>query len=65
MTPAFASFAGNSQIPVKMIESGPAAAALFEAFVIRMTAVPAVQILPGKPTWWLAHWLYQALPTSI
>jgi RND superfamily putative drug exporter len=53
MTSAFASSANDSQILVKMIEFGLSAAVPFESFVIRVTAVPAVLSLPGKPTWWL------------
>jgi len=35
---------------------------LFDAFVVRMTIVPAVMTLLGKAAWWLPRWLDRLLP---
>jgi RND superfamily putative drug exporter len=40
-----------------------AVAVLFDAFVVRMTIVPAVMRLLGRSAWWLPHWLDRLLPT--
>jgi RND superfamily putative drug exporter len=33
-----------------------------DAFVVRMTLVPAVMSLLGRSAWWLPRWLDRALP---
>jgi RND superfamily putative drug exporter len=33
-----------------------------DAFVVRMTIVPAVMSLLGRAAWWLPRWLGRALP---
>ena len=35
---------------------------LIDAFVIRMTAVPATMYFFKGATWWLQHWMRRALP---
>jgi len=35
---------------------------LFDAFVVRMTIVPAVMTLMGKSAWYLPKWLDKILP---
>jgi RND superfamily putative drug exporter len=35
---------------------------LFDAFVVRMTIVPAVMYLLGARSWWLPRWLDRILP---
>jgi RND superfamily putative drug exporter len=35
---------------------------LVDAFVVRMTLVPAVLALLGRSAWWLPRWLDRALP---
>ena len=35
---------------------------LFDAFVVRMTIVPAVMALLGERAWWLPRWLDRILP---
>jgi putative drug exporter of the RND superfamily len=37
-------------------------AALFDAFVVRMTIAPAVMTLLDKAAWWLPRWLDKVLP---
>ena len=35
---------------------------LVDAFVVRMTIVPAVMTLLGRRAWWLPRWLDRVLP---
>lgn len=35
---------------------------LVDAFVARMTLVPAIMVLFGDRAWWLPRWLARALP---
>ncbi|MFF4967523.1 MMPL family transporter [Streptomyces sp. NPDC001037] len=62
MIAVFSGFIGSSESMVKMIGFGLAVAVLFDAFVVRMTIVPAVLALLGKRAWWLPKWLDRALP---
>ncbi|MFI0774693.1 MMPL family transporter [Streptomyces sp. NPDC021212] len=62
MISVFAGFIGSSEAMVKMIGFGLATAVLFDAFVVRMTIVPAVLGLLGTSAWWLPRWLDKALP---
>ncbi|WP_328353582.1 MMPL family transporter [Streptomyces sp. NBC_00445] len=62
MIAVFAGFIGVDDSMVKMIGFGLAIAVLFDAFVVRMTIVPAVLALLGKRAWWLPRWLDKALP---
>ncbi|MFF8813366.1 MMPL family transporter [Streptomyces pactum] len=62
MIAVFSGFIGSSDQMVKMIGFGLATAVLFDAFVVRMTIVPAVLALLGKSAWWLPKWLDKALP---
>ncbi|MFF3373731.1 MMPL family transporter [Streptomyces sp. NPDC002680] len=62
MISVFAGFIGSSESMVKMIGFGLAVAVLFDAFIVRMTIVPAVLTLLGHRAWWLPKWLDKALP---
>lgn len=62
MMSVFAGFIGSSESMVKMIGFGLAIAVFFDAFIVRMTIVPAVLALLGKAAWWLPRWLDKALP---
>ncbi|MES4900930.1 MULTISPECIES: MMPL family transporter [unclassified Streptomyces] len=62
MMSVFAGFIGSSESMVKMIGFGLAIAVFFDAFIVRMTIVPAVLALLGKSAWWLPRWLDKALP---
>jgi RND superfamily putative drug exporter len=35
---------------------------MVDAFLVRMTIVPAVMTLLGKAAWWLPKWLDKRLP---
>jgi len=62
MTTVFAGFVSNGNVLVKMIGFGLAAAIVLDAFVVRMTIVPAILSLLGKHAWWLPSWLDRVLP---
>ncbi|WP_432052027.1 MMPL family transporter [Streptomyces xiamenensis] len=62
MISVFAGFVGSTEPMVKMIGLGLAIAVFFDAFVVRMTLVPAVLGLLGRSAWWLPSWLERALP---
>ncbi|NGO69470.1 MMPL family transporter [Streptomyces boncukensis] len=62
MISVFAGFIGSSEAMVKMIGFGLAVAVLFDAFVVRMTIVPAVLKLLGRSAWWLPRRLDRILP---
>ncbi|MGK2850174.1 MAG: MMPL family transporter [Candidatus Limnocylindrales bacterium] len=47
---------------VRSIGLAFAVAVLFDAFVVRMTIVPAVMALLGERAWWLPSWLDRILP---
>lgn len=47
---------------VRSIGLAFAVAVLFDAFVVRMTIVPAVMALLGERAWWLPSWLDRVLP---
>ncbi|WP_434741533.1 MMPL family transporter [Micromonospora sp. SH-82] len=47
---------------IKSIGFALAIGVAIDAFVVRMTIVPAVMSLLGKKAWWLPRWLDRALP---
>ncbi|MFI5932330.1 MMPL family transporter [Actinoplanes sp. NPDC051494] len=58
-------FAGFALIEDPIIKSMGFALALgiaIDAFIVRMTIVPAVVSLLGRASWWLPRWLDKALP---
>ncbi|AAK81361.1 RND superfamily putative drug exporter/membrane protein YdfJ [Clostridium acetobutylicum] len=62
MTAVFLGFAFNVDANVKEMGITLAFGVLFDAFVIRMTFVPAVMILLGKKAWYMPKWLDRILP---
>ncbi|MFQ1004106.1 MMPL family transporter [Modestobacter sp. SSW1-42] len=62
MFAVFASFVHIDDVTVKAIAFGLAVGVLVDAFVVRMTLVPAVLALMGRSAWWLPRWLDRALP---
>ena len=46
----------------KAIAFGLAVGILVDAFLVRMTLVPAVLALLGRSAWWLPRWLDRVLP---
>ena len=62
MTSVFAGFILSPDPIIKSFGFSLAAAVLFDAFVVRMTIVPAVMTLLGRAAWWLPRWLDRLLP---
>ncbi|WP_084647127.1 MMPL family transporter [Parafrankia discariae] len=62
MMAVFAGFVGATEPIIKMIGFGLATAVLLDAFVVRMTIVPAVLALLGERAWWIPRTLDRILP---
>jgi putative drug exporter of the RND superfamily len=62
MISVFAGFLLADAALIKSIGLGLASAVLFDAFVVRMTIVPAVMALLGRRAWALPQWLDRILP---
>ncbi|MBC7632666.1 MMPL family transporter [Aeromicrobium sp.] len=62
MIGVFGSFALGSDPVVKSIGFGLAVGILADAFLVRMTLVPALMALMGDRMWWLPRWLDRLLP---
>jgi RND superfamily putative drug exporter len=62
MFAVFASFVSIEDVIVKAIALGLAVGILVDAFLVRMTLVPAVLALLGRSAWWLPRWLDRLLP---
>ena len=62
MVSVFAGFITNSDATVQAIGFGLALGVLLDAFVVRMTIVPAVMTLLGNSAWWLPKWLNKIIP---
>jgi RND superfamily putative drug exporter len=63
MIAVFASFVPHGDSSVKPIAFGLAVGVLVDAFVVRMTVVPAVLALLGDSAWHLPPWLDRRLPS--
>lgn len=62
MVSVFAGFIANHDSTVQSLGFGLAVGILIDAFLVRMTIVPAVMTLLGKSAWWLPKWLDRVLP---
>ncbi|MET0765697.1 MAG: MMPL family transporter [Blastococcus sp.] len=62
MFSVFASFVTIEDVIVKAIAFGLAVGIVVDAFIVRMTLVPAVLALLGRSAWWLPRWLDRILP---
>jgi RND superfamily putative drug exporter len=62
MISVFAGFLLSDTALIKSIGLGLAVAVLLDAFVVRMTIVPAVMALLGRRAWSLPRWLDRVLP---
>lgn len=56
---AFVPDGGNT---IKAIALGLAVGIAFDAFLVRMTLVPAIMFLLGRAAWWMPAWLGRLLP---
>lgn len=63
MFAVFAFFVPNGEGAIKPIAFALAVGVALDAFVIRMTLVPAVMKLLGRHAWWLPAWLERRLPS--
>jgi RND superfamily putative drug exporter len=62
MFSVFASFVTSESMILKQIAFALAVGVLIDAFLVRMTLVPAVFALTGRAAWWLPRWLDRLLP---
>ncbi|WP_037559212.1 MMPL family transporter [Spirillospora albida] len=62
MIAVFAGFIAADEPMIKMMGFALAAGVAVDAFVVRMTIVPAVMALAGHAAWWLPGWLGRILP---
>ena len=62
MLSVFASFVISNTLVTKEIGFALAVGVLIDAFVVRMTLVPAVMALLGRSAWWFPSWLDRVLP---
>jgi RND superfamily putative drug exporter len=63
MFAVFAAFVPEGDVNIKPIALGLAVGVFVDAFVVRMTLVPAVLALLGDKAWWIPRWLDRALPS--
>lgn len=62
MISVFGGFIFSGEDFIMQIGLAMAGAVAIDAFIVRMTIVPAVLTLLGKTAWWLPRWLDRALP---
>lgn len=62
MVAVFASFITNGDATIRAVGFGLAVGIFVDAFIVRMTIVPAVMTLLGKSAWWIPKWLDRRLP---
>jgi uncharacterized membrane protein YdfJ with MMPL/SSD domain len=62
MISVFGSFVLTNDLITKSIGLALAAGVAIDAFVVRMTLVPAAMTLMGRRAWWMPRWLGRVLP---
>lgn len=62
MVAIFAGFVGNHDSTIRAIGFGLAFGIFVDAFLVRLTIVPAVMALLDRAAWWLPGWLDRFLP---
>ncbi|MFB7234943.1 MMPL family transporter [Streptomyces sp. NPDC056269] len=62
MISVFAAFVHSESMILKQIAFALALGVLIDAFIVRMTLVPAVLALTRHAAWWLPSWLAKRLP---
>ena len=62
MVSVFAGFVLSDDAMIRQFGFALSAGILIDAFLIRMTLIPAVLHLAGEQAWWLPHWLDRILP---
>ncbi|MBK0421879.1 MMPL family transporter [Leucobacter sp. CSA2] len=63
MFAVFAAFVPEGDPSIKVIAFGLAVGVFVDAFIVRMTLVPAVLSLLGNRAWWMPRWLAKILPS--
>jgi RND superfamily putative drug exporter len=63
MLSVFGGFVPEGDGPIKTIGFGLAVGVFVDAFIVRMTLVPAVLTLLGTRAWWLPRWIDRRLPS--
>lgn len=58
----FFAFVPEGSGTIKPIALGLAVGIVFDAFLVRMTLVPAIMTLLGRAAWWMPRWLKRLLP---
>lgn len=62
MFAVFAAFVPEGEANIQPIAFGLAVGVLIDAFLVRMTLIPAVLVWFGRWSWWIPSWLDRALP---
>ncbi len=62
MTSVFTAFVPGGSATIMPIAFGLAVGVFVDAFLVRMTLVPAVLVLLGRRAWWLPPWLDARIP---
>src|SRR5699024_8965813 len=62
MISVFAAFIAQDMSFIKTMGFALAIAIFFDAFIVRMTIIPATMFLLGDRAWWLPQWLDRILP---
>ena len=62
MTGVFVAFVHTDNVYVKPIGLGLTVGIAADAFLVRMTLIPAIIVALGERAWWLPAWLDQLLP---
>ncbi|MCD2443140.1 MMPL family transporter [Agromyces sp. SYSU K20354] len=62
MFSVFAAFVPEGDASIQPIAFGLAVGVAIDAFLVRMTLIPAVLVLFGAGAWWIPSWLDRALP---
>ncbi len=63
MFAVFAAFVPEGDSAIKPIALGLAAGIAIDAFLVRMTLIPALMTLLGDKAWWMPRWLERLLPS--
>ena len=62
MVSIFTGFIFGENVMIKQMGFAMAAGIVIDAFIVRMTLVPAVMAVLGERAWWLPKWLDRLLP---
>ena len=63
MFAVFAAFVPEGDPSIKVIALGLAVGVFVDAFIVRMTLVPAALALLGERAWWMPRWMDRVLPS--